>query len=203
MIALQLKPCSESSQWSDRHLHVYSENPRTTSMMSMRCFLAIAPPPESLLAIDSWRRQNWPTLTRAVKPANYHLTLAFLGDTDASHRDRLCDSLQAINTDAFALTLDDTGYFPDSRMLWIGPRKIAETAKQLATRCRQLAGRNGIRTNKHPWQAHLTLARRVSPPPPPLSAPSFLFAVERFGLYESILAADGARYRLLQDWPLQ
>jgi 2'-5' RNA ligase len=26
--------------------------------------------------------------------------------------------------------------------------------------------------------------------------------IDRFGLYESILAADGARYRLLRDWSL-
>ncbi len=170
----------------------------------MRCFLAIVPPPETLLEIESWRRQNWPTLARAVKPANYHLTLVFLGNTGASQRDRLRDFLETVDTDSFALTLDDTGYFPDTQMLWIGPREVPEVAIQLATRCRQLAGRTGIRTEKRPWRAHLTLARRVSPPPPPpLSAPCFPIAFDRFGLYETILASGGARYRLLQDWPLQ
>ena len=170
----------------------------------MRSFLAITPPPETLLEIESWRRQNWPTLTRAVKPANYHLTLTFLGNTDASQRDRLRDLLNTLDTDSFALTLDDTGYFPDSQMLWIGPCEVPEAAGRLATRCRQLAGRAGIRTDKRPWQAHLTLARRVfPPPPPPLVPPCFPIAFDRFGLYESILASGGARYRLLEDWPLQ
>lgn len=170
----------------------------------MRCFLAITPPPESLLDIEAWKCQNWPTLTRAVKSANYHLTLAFLGDTDASQRDRLCESLAIIDTGSFTLTLDDTGYFPETHMLWIGPREVPEAAGRLATRCRQVAGRAGIRTDKRAWRAHLTLARRVSPPPPPpLLPPCFPVAFDRFGLYESILAADGARYRLLQDWPLQ
>ena len=170
----------------------------------MRSFLAITPPPDTLLEIESWRRQNWPTLTRAVKPANYHLTLAFLGNTDASQRDRLRVLLETLDTDSFALTLDDTGYFPDTQMLWIGPCEVPEAAGRLAMRCRRLAGRAGIRTDKRPWQAHLTLARRVSPPPPPpLVLPCFPIAFDRFGLYESILASGGARYRLLEYWPLQ
>ena len=170
----------------------------------MRCFLAIVPPPETLLEIEAWRRQNWPALTHAVKPANYHLTLVFLGNTDASQRDRLCDSLDTIVTGSFALTLDDTGYFPGSQILWIGPGEVPEAAGRLATRCRQLAGRAGIRTEKRSWRAHLTLARRVSPPPPPpLFAPGFPVAFDHFGLYESIMADNGVRYRLLQDWPLQ
>lgn len=170
----------------------------------MRCFLAIVPPPDMLLQIESWRRQNWPALARAAKPASYHLTLVFLGDIEVSRQERLCDLLTTVDTHSFALTLDDTGYFTGTQILWIGPRKTPEAAERLATRCRQLAGRAGIRTDKRPWQAHLTLARRVfPPPPPPLAAPDFPIAFDRFGLYESILDSHGARYRLLQDWPLQ
>lgn len=169
----------------------------------MRCFLAIVPPPETVLKIEAWRRQNWPTLAHPVKAANYHLTLVFLGNTDASQRDRLCLSLDAVDADAFALTLDDTGYFPRTQILWIGPGEVPEAAGRLVTRCRQLAGRAGIRTENRSWRAHLTLARRVTPPPsPPLSDPDFPIAFHRFGLYESIMASDGVRYRLLQDWPL-
>ena len=170
---------------------------------SMRCFLAIVPPPETLLEIEAWRRQNWPTLTHVVKPASYHLTLAFLGDIDTSQQDRLCDLLTNLHAASFSLTLDETGYFPGTQILWIGPDAVPETAGRLATRCRQLAGRAGIRTGKRSWRAHLTLARRVAPPPPaPLSAPCFPVSFNCFGLYESILASGGARYRLLQDWPL-
>ncbi len=170
----------------------------------MRCFFAIVPPPETLLRIEAWRRQNWPTLARAVKPASYHLTLAFLGDIDAPQQEQLCDLLASLDADSFALTLDDTGYFAGTQILWIGPGELPEAAERLATRCRQLAGRAGIRTEKRPWRAHLTLARRVSPPPPPpMIAPCFPIAFDRFGLYESILASGGARYRLLQDWRLR
>lgn len=169
----------------------------------MRCFLAIRPPPDSLLAIEAWRQQNWPGLTRAVKPANYHLTLAFLGDVDVERQDRLGDFLSSVDTGTFSLTLDDTGYFDDTRILQIAPRQVPDAALRLAARCRQLAGRAGIRTDKRPWRAHLTLARRVpSPPPPPFVSPLFTMDIDRFGLYESILAADGARYRLLRDWSL-
>ena len=170
----------------------------------MRCFLAIVPPPETLLEIEAWRRQNWPTLTRVVKPASYHLTLVFLGDIDASQQERLCNSLADLDAASFSLTLDDTGYFAGPQILWIGPGKVPEAAGRLATRCRQLAGRAGIRTDKRSWRAHLTLARRVAPPPsPPLIAPCFSVVFDGFGLYESTLTSSGARYRLLQDWPLR
>lgn len=176
----------------------------------MRCFLALPIPADTALAIADWRQANWPTLTRPVNPANFHVTLAFLGDIDTQRQAKLASPLdeateaQAGRLAAFDLLLDDTGYFPDSEVLWLGPRTTPDSAVQVAGACRRAAARAGIRTGKGRWQAHLTLARRVPPPlPAPLMPARFPVHFDHIVLYESILDRAGARYRPLMDWRLQ
>ena len=102
---------------------------------------------------------------RSVLPDAVHLTLAFLGSIDA---DRITDVTGAIEractaTPAFALTVQNAGFFPDAeaaRVAWMGVGGDTET---LATLERALHGELsalGFALEDRAFHPHLTLARR-------------------------------------------
>ena len=77
----------------------------------MRAFFAIEPPAQIKLAIDSWREKALPTFVKAVPPANFHITLAFLGQVNDVQLESLIQQSDALaSISGFALSLDHLGY---------------------------------------------------------------------------------------------
>ena len=74
----------------------------------------------------------------------------------------------------------------------------------LATALGKAAASSGVKLSKRSYQPHLSLARRVSPEPPPaLTQPLFRCHFDSFALYESTRGRDGVRYRAIASWPLR
>ena len=166
--------------------------------MSLRCFLAVTPDPQTALAIEAWRQRCWSSLQRATPAQNYHLTLAFLGKPDARQRETVEMELANLRCHACSIELDEAGYWPGNGIVWLGSRQPNDALDALAGQCRRLANRAGIGVDKRPFTAHLTLARgQREPPPAPLLPPDFSIGATSIDLYESILDRQGARYRLI------
>src|SRR5687767_7687520 len=72
---------------------------------------------------------------RAVPPANWHLTLRFLGATDAERRRRVDDELSRIERPPpFALSFTSLGAFPRAgraKVLWLGVGEGADELRSL------------------------------------------------------------------------
>ena len=68
--------------------------------------------------------------------ANLHITLAFLGEISNHRVERLCHSvdqyLQHRSLPGDALNLDQVGYWPKPRILWLGPAHWPDTLTHLA-----------------------------------------------------------------------
>ena len=148
---------------------------------------------------------------RAVPPANWHLTLRFLGSTDAERHRRIVDELARIAPPPpFDLSFAGLGAFPRAgraTVLWIGVGDGADELRALAASAEAAAVRAGFAPEPKPYSPHLTLSRLRAPAdlrPLVESAAPFggRMRVDAFVLFRSHLGNPAPRYEPLQRFPL-
>jgi RNA 2',3'-cyclic 3'-phosphodiesterase len=107
---------------------------------------------------------------RWVKPAQMHLTLAFLGEVDPARQSDLSQALQRASQGItpFPLEAASLGFFPEPlrpRVLWAGLRGDCETLVRLQTHVATATAPFAEHQEDRPFSPHLTLARikRLSP----------------------------------------
>ena len=99
---------------------------------------------------------------RRVSEDNLHITLVFLGSVAESSR--LCAEAVADGVAAtpFTLSLDQLGYWPRPRVVWLGTSVIPEELARLESALRQGVTQCGIGVDDRPYAPHMTLLRKVS-----------------------------------------
>lgn len=140
---------------------------------------------------------------RAVAPANWHVTLAFLGDTAPERRAACEDAAGTVVGRRFDLALDRFGYFHRARILWIGAGEVPDALSALHGELSAALAGCGHEPDPRPFKAHVTLARKM-PPPGGLPVPEPVrWRVAEFCLVRSMLERAGARYEVLRRFPLR
>jgi 2'-5' RNA ligase len=137
----------------------------------MRTFLAITLPPDvqrSLADLQSriqaqMGESSTAGLLRWVKPAKLHLTLRFLGESQADQLARLSSGLAAglRGMDSFELALGELGCFPSwqkMRVLWVGVRWEGTPLARVAHLCEEAAQAAGFPPEGKAYHPHITLA---------------------------------------------
>ena len=128
---------------------------------SLRCFVALQPDEAARERLDRLAREEharFPS-ARRMRRENLHLTLAFVGALDGGRARRLAAALAAEPAAPFDWTLDAVGAFAAARVLWAGgadPR-----LDSLAARARALLDALGVRFDRRPFVAHVTLLREL------------------------------------------
>ena len=173
----------------------------------MRVFFGLETEADTALAIADWRDRQLYASGRAVPPANFHITLAFVGEIEERTLENLAGSVDAwrerSSCAAGELCLDTPGYWPRPGILWLGPRSWPAALEEWAAALRQLATSAGARRDRNPFRPHVTLFRGCSDPPPaPARAPAIDFAYSRVTLFESRRGKRGMSYHPLADWAL-
>ena len=169
----------------------------------MRTFFAVTPDAQTCVAIDKWVRLCWPALSKPVAVQNYHITLAFLGETSTDQLRFIEEALQDFQAPSFSLQLTETGYWSEPDVLWLAPVDVPETLQLLADKCKRVANRAGIRVSQRRYHPHLTLARKnTAPPAMPLIDPDFELKADSFQLVRSLRERSGVRYTDLMSWSL-
>jgi len=148
---------------------------------------------------------------RRVDPANWHLTLRFIGEVGSVETDRLSGALdQADLGGRFGVRWAGLGAFPRAKkatVLWIGLREGSTELTSLASRVETAVLAAGVAAEDRPFRPHLTLSR-IRPPQDvsPLveaAAPTAVrMSVEQVLLMESHLGRGGARYSLVESFEL-
>ncbi len=167
--------------------------------MVKRLFLALTPDTSTALAIEHWRKQNWPQLSRPTPTQNLHLTLCFLGDVTESQQRFVTAGMHDLSSEKITFNLNDVGYWPTQEILYLGTTEAAGACSNLARECASLAARAGIKVSQRTFVPHITLARRCVNPAGPLLEPDFRFTADGISLYSSILDKAGVRY-VEQAW---
>lgn len=169
----------------------------------MRLFFALECPAKTAVAIADWRDRQLPALPRPVAMANFHITLAFLGEVDERSLDRLCRTLnERPAAAAGSVLLNQTGYWPRPGILWLGPTRWPPGLEQLSVGLQKL-GRRGSGKQRSGFQPHITLFRQCTQgPPAPTLAPKIPFEYDHLVLFESQQGRHGVSYHALAEWPL-
>ena len=139
---------------------------------------------------------------RRVRDDNLHLTLVFLGATDAARLAEYEAALADLPMLKLELILDRYGYWPQPRILWLGSsRTPPELYERVADLHRRLRG-CGFTPERRAFQAHVTLARKF-PGPAPVQPPvaPVRWPIRDIALVESLWEEGGTRYRVLRRWP--
>ena len=139
---------------------------------------------------------------RPVALGNIHITLAFLGNVDASQQACVEKVADRIQCPEFRLTLDQAGHWSRPRVLWIGAGEIPDTLLTLvADLCKGI--RNcGLELDSRPYRAHLTLMRKVNRAPTELNIQPVDWQLNRFVLVKSTTLPEGVKYEVVKEWPL-
>ncbi len=172
---------------------------------SRRLFFALWPDEELRSALDERIRQRLPRgMGRAVPRAHLHVTLVFLGQVPVSQLACVLAAPAQVAAEPFELTLDHIGYWPRPRVLWAGPRHTPAALFDLVGGLRRGLEPCAMALDPRPFQAHLTLLRKVPrPPPEAIAIEPVVWPVTRYSLMESLSEGYGVSYREVCSWPLQ
>jgi 2'-5' RNA ligase len=170
----------------------------------MRAFFGLSPNVKTKLAIEAWRNEAFPHFDAPVPAANFHITLAFLGQVSPRQLDELCEAVDQItDIHTFDASLNQVGYWSKPKALWLGCNDTHHQHLQLAKSLSQIANSVGLQLPKQDYIAHLTLARKCSVNPPAASIePLFTWRNAEFHLFESVSTKQGVSYRISHSWPL-
>lgn len=145
---------------------------------------------------------------RAAPPANWHLTIRFLGPTKAIQKDKVLEFLDDhLVVEPFTLGFASLGAFPKparASVLWLGVERGARELAVLAEIAEASAQAAGFEPEERPFHPHLTLSRMR----PPIDVrglieqvPSFplTMVVDRVTLYRSVMGQGPVRYETVDE----
>jgi 2'-5' RNA ligase len=182
----------------------------------MRLFVAIDPPASERSRLLDWLAAGNLDSTRLrLTPSDqWHLTLAFYGETPAAVVPELIERLgrAAQRSRELSLQLTGTGSFPAdparARVLWIGVEGDTVELSRLADRTSAAGRRVGLDLETRKYRAHLTIARARQGPidltrtlaalPPYLGEP---WRATTIRLVRSHLGPP-VRHDLIEEFPL-
>jgi 2'-5' RNA ligase len=173
----------------------------------MRVFFGLELDATTTLRVADWRDRQLACSGQPVPPANFHITLAFIGPLSGPAIERLCLSVdewvrRSVVCGA-TLHLDRAGYWHKPGIYWLGPTTWPEHLTRLAQKFSILGSAVGGKRDRNPFQPHITLFRRCSAAPPaPALVPSIALTYQHFSLFESRQGRRGVSYHVLQDWDL-
>lgn len=137
---------------------------------------------------------------RAVPPANFHVTLAFLGMQDAEVIPKVCEVASGLTFEPCSVTLDHLGRFKRAGVLWFG---ASEIPAGLAAFQHDLVGAlldAGIGYDRKPWKLHLTLYRKMRKASPTIGPIEVRWPLQGFSLVESVSVNRGVVYHDIASW---
>ena len=173
----------------------------------MRTFFALEPSAALTVQLADWRDRQLRGAGRAVPPANFHITLAFMGSLSPAALERLGLSVDAWlgrqRQPGSELLLDHVGYWQRPGIYWLGPSRWPDSLSRLAGKLRQLGSAAGARRDRNAFNPHITLFRNCDlAPPAPAEPPCFTFTYDHFTLFESRQGRSGVSYHPLEQWQL-
>lgn len=180
-----------------------------------RLFVAARVPEDRLAALDASVEPLRTKLVNArwTSVENQHLTLKFLGSTPVDRLDAVSQTcgMVASGYEPSELCFTDLGAFPSRtriRVLWMGIDDAANNLARVAADLDRAFESLGFPSEGRDLTPHLTLARFKLPIPLKSGFPSIdgtgiqSFRFEELTLFRSHLSPKGARYEVVETFPL-
>lgn len=168
--------------------------------MDSRLFLALWPDDATRRGLHALGGRLAPACGgRRVAVDKLHLTLAFVGQLDEAQRPGLREALRRVELTEGLLRLDRLGYWQPG-VVWLGMAVVPDCLAALAAQLRTVFDDRGVRYDRKPFKAHVTLLRQARPP---VRWPAFTpvcWRPQGFSLVEACPSEPGAPYRVLQHY---
>lgn len=140
---------------------------------------------------------------RVMRPDTLHLTLLFLGAVAHARLPELYAAASHVHAQRFHLWLDAVAGWSHNRIVYAHPTHPPPALKRLADALRGAVAGAGFCFDRKVFVPHVTLLRNVERFSYNTSVSiSVDWPVERFALVQSVAQEKGARYDVLQSWPL-
>lgn len=163
-------------------------------------------------SVEPLRRAMRPHKPRFLEPAAYHVTLRFLGAINAADLERLSGGVRELvkHHTAFRSRFLGFGGLPRRAKAHVLVAVMADergTAQALNSELCRLCSTQGFSADRQQFRPHATLARfqTALDMRPYLSLarpPADTVQLSSIALYKSTLAPGGARYSVLERFPL-
>lgn len=131
-------------------------------------FVAITPPLDVIEDLSAFLEPRREHGLPFIDPAQWHLTLAFMGDVPDHAVEELQERLSeaAARRAPMTLRMQGGGTFPDAtraKVLWLGLTGDTHELGKLALNVRSAASKAGAAVDGKPFTAHLSLSRLHHP----------------------------------------
>lgn len=166
----------------------------------MRLFFALWPPRETAQALGKWAAQvSAQSGGKATVTENIHLTLAFLGETEAQ---AAIAAARGVKGRRHELPIDAARYVKKNEMVWVAPAAMPPHLAALAAALHCALRDAGFTLEERPFAAHVTLIRRARMPKsiPPL--PRVRWPIDEFVLVRSRTSPKGSTYEPVERFAL-
>ncbi len=186
-------------------------------MSTLRSFIALPTSSEvqSRILRVLEKLESIPSDVRWDTPDKFHITLKFLGNTEALPLEPLSQHLesQIATIKAFDVTYSEIGGFPDlsqPRVLWIGARRDPDLMS-LQTLIEETCAMFGFKKDDRAFHPHVTLGRvkgprgldRLTAMLKSLTFEPVIAHCTKLHLVRSELHPAGSRYTVLKSIPLK
>jgi RNA 2',3'-cyclic 3'-phosphodiesterase len=158
----------------------------------MRCFVALWPTAEQRDALA--RAVRIPAGCRPVPPANYHLTLCFLGEVPDGRVPAVAEAVAALPVAPFSFELDSVGRFARAGVAWVGPSADSPPLAALAREVVARVSAAGFDFDAREFRPHVTVARHCRGPALAWQGPPLGWPVDGVALCRSEGTDTGVRY---------
>lgn len=170
--------------------------------------MALWVPEEGQRILTGWLEKMGARSAKTVRQGQFHITLLFLGDVEASRVPSVVQALEEAvkGIPPFALDVEGSGGFPsrEAARVWFftlssPPPELYRLAEAVRTRLSRL----GFRDDK-PFHPHVTFARVKGRPRPVPQHPGgrYRWPVQEVVLVKSVLTPRGPQYTPLHTVPL-
>ena len=137
---------------------------------------------------------------RLMQPRNLHLTLAFLGDTDLTHRAAALAAARLVAVMPLRIVIDRMGYFRQGRqrgVVWAGGEAPAALV-ELSGSLRGALKAAEVTFDGKPLVPHVTLLRDARAPEATCTFDPIEWNSDAFVLVESTRDEAGVRYDIVE-----
>jgi len=144
---------------------------------------------------------------RPILGSNLHVTLAFLGSVAIAR----IPELQRVAREQAArlahdapptLTFARLAHWKEAQILCALAAEQSPTARGLAVALQEAAAALGLSPDRKPFQAHVTLARKVVRPGAALTLHPVVWSFDAFALIDSRTEPSGPVYSVIDSYPL-
>lgn len=169
----------------------------------MRLFFALWPDEHVRAALAGWTAACHAAAGgRAVRAANLHMTLAFLGEVEESRLQDLQRIAERAAGESFTLDLVAVRYWRRNGIVYAEPAEVPAALHTLAASLRAGLAAAAFPVEERPFAAHATLLRDARRDPVLVDVPAIRWTVDSMVLVRSGRGERGVEYRPLRRWTL-